>query len=359
LESRQNSSFPTVKRFFSGTVKKCLFFTLLCWGASYALFGSPFAAQAGILSFIGSIIKLEKQVTLASAPSPRLNSQNMALLAPAVNLDPNPSKGGGDIFIDDGALVPDAGPWGSAEALERPGSSQISIHIVREGETLSHIAELYDVSINTIAWANDIQGRVIHPGQELIILPITGVRYEVKKGDTLASIAKKFDGDLEEIANYNELAPDASLAAGSAILIPNGVIQVAAPSSATPSRPIGSSAPSVAGYFLWPVSGGIKTQGIHGYNGIDIGASAGTPIYAAAGGTVIVARSGGWNGGYGSYVVIQHNNGTQTLYAHASSVLVSQGEQVSQGEAIARVGSTGRSTGNHLHFEVRGAKNPF
>ena len=284
----------------------------------------------------------------------------MALLEPAVNLDPNPSKGGGDIFIDDGALVPDASSGGDLSPLERPASSQISIHIVREGETLSHIAELYSVSVNTIAWANDIQGRVIHPGQELIILPITGVRYEVKKGDTLASIAKKYEGDLEEIANYNELATDASLAVGDVVLIPNGVMAPPASSApATPSRPVGSSAPTVAGYFLWPVAGGVKTQGLHGYNGIDIGAGAGTPIYAAAGGTVIVARADGWNGGYGSYVVIQHNNGTQTLYAHASAVLVSQGQQVSQGEAVARIGSTGRSTGNHVHFEVRGAKNPF
>jgi murein DD-endopeptidase MepM/ murein hydrolase activator NlpD len=105
--------------------------------------------------------------------------------------------------------------------------------------------------------------------------------------------------------------------------------------------------------------GGVKTQGLHGYNGIDIGAAAGTSIVAAAPGTVIIARSGGWNGGYGSYVVVQHGNGTQTLYAHASSVLVSQGQQVTQGQAIARVGATGRATGNHLHFEVRGAKNPF
>ncbi len=72
-----------------------------------------------------------------------------------------------------------------------------------------------------------------------------------------------------------------------------------------------------------------------------------------------MARSGGWNGGYGNYVVIQHGNGTQTLYAHATSILVSVGQQVTQGQTIATVGRTGRATGNHLHIEVRGAKNPF
>jgi murein DD-endopeptidase MepM/ murein hydrolase activator NlpD len=109
-----------------------------------------------------------------------------------------------------------------------------------------------------------------------------------------------------------------------------------------------------------PLPGSVKTQGIHGYNGVDLGGvSAGSPVLAAAGGTVIVAKSAGWNGGYGSYVVVQHNNGTQTLYAHLNSVSVNVGQGVSVGEKVGGVGSTGRSTGIHLHFEVRGDANPF
>jgi murein DD-endopeptidase MepM/ murein hydrolase activator NlpD len=108
-----------------------------------------------------------------------------------------------------------------------------------------------------------------------------------------------------------------------------------------------------------PLTGGIKTQGIHGYNGVDIGASTGTPILAAAGGEVIISRAEGWNGGYGIYVVIRHDNGTQTLYAHMSQDIVSVGQRVSQGEVIGYVGNTGRSSGPHLHFEIRGATNPF
>ena len=101
------------------------------------------------------------------------------------------------------------------------------------------------------------------------------------------------------------------------------------------------------------------SQGIHGYNGVDVSAPSGTPIYAAAGGTIVVAKGGGgYNGGYGNYIVIDHGNGTQTLYAHMSSLAVSGGS-VSKGSLIGYVGSTGRSTGNHLHFEVRGAKNPL
>ena len=88
-------------------------------------------------------------------------------------------------------------------------------------------------------------------------------------------------------------------------------------------------------------------------------APVGTPIRASAGGVVIISRSSGYNGGYGSYVVISHSNGTQTLYAHMNKVQAIQGTTVAQGELIGTVGSTGKSTGPHVHFEVRGAANPF
>src|SRR5690606_1590516 len=103
----------------------------------------------------------------------------------------------------------------------------------------------------------------------------------------------------------------------------------------------------------------VVTQGLHGYNGIDLGAPVGTGVYASAGGSVILAKSSGWNGGYGNYIIISHDNGTQTLYSHLSSVNVSLGQRVSQGDLIGAVGSTGKSTGPHLHFEVRGASNPL
>ena len=103
-----------------------------------------------------------------------------------------------------------------------------------------------------------------------------------------------------------------------------------------------------------------QTQNIHGYNAVDLAAPTGTPIMAAADGTVIVAKSGGWNGGYGSYVVIQHGNGSQTLYAHMSKVAAYDGESVVQGQVIGYVGETGDATGPHVHFEIRdGIRNPF
>ncbi|MDZ4226194.1 MAG: LysM peptidoglycan-binding domain-containing M23 family metallopeptidase, partial [Patescibacteria group bacterium] len=198
------------------------------------------------------------------------------------------------------------------------------------------------------------------------ILPVTGIRHVVKKGETLASIAKKYEGDLDEIANYNDLNTDASLATGDQVIIPDGVVAVAAAPKPTVSAgvsipaPTPTATPASSAGFANPLPGSVKTQGVHGYNGVDLGGTpAGSPVLASAAGSVIVAKNGGWNGGYGSYVVVQHGNGVQTLYAHLSSVSVGVGQSVQPGTKLGGVGSTGRSTGTHLHFEVRGASNPF
>ncbi len=306
----------------------------------------------------------------------------MPLLAAAVNLDPTTAVGGGDITVVDGsALLPDQSPDATPSATQHQ-NSQISIYTVRNGDTLSGIAAMFDVTTKTIIGANNIKNGVIHPGETLIILPITGVQHTVVKGDTLASLAKDFHSDAHDIASYNDLADGAALTVGDSLIIPNGEATAVvsgssktttAKSSVTSSLKkvvskvakgatepfLGGSGPAVGG-FAWPVNGGIVTQGLHGWNGVDIGAPKGTAIYAAAAGTVILVKGGGtWNGGYGNYVVIAHDNGTQTLYAHMSQILVGQGESVSQGDTIGKVGSTGASTGFHLHFEVRGAVNPF
>ena len=127
----------------------------------------------------------------------------------------------------------------------------------------------------------------------------------------------------------------------------------------TASRLRGAGGPNYDGYYTRPVLRAQKSQGLHGYNGIDLASYIGAPILAAAGGEVIIARDSGWNGGYGNYIVINHPNGTQTLYGHLQSLIVYPGKYVVRGEVIGYMGSTGRSTGSHLHFEVRGAKNPF
>jgi murein DD-endopeptidase MepM/ murein hydrolase activator NlpD len=290
-----------------------------------------------------------------------LHDPALPLLKAALHTDPNPVKGGGDITIVGGvALLPDSGPLGTAaDITEIPKHGEISSYVVRSGDTLSGIAAMFDVSVNTILWANNLSSRTIRPGQELVILPVSGVRYSVKKGDTLSSIAKSYKGDAEEIALFNDLHVGDALTAGTTIIIPGGEVAVPVPARLTsPVRSTGALV-DASGYYTSPAPGTRLTQGLHGYNAIDLGAGIGTPVLAAAGGRVIVARASGWNGGYGAYIVISHGNGTQTLYAHLSSLSVSSGDTVSQGDTIGGIGSTGRSTGPHLHFEVRGAKNPF
>ena len=242
-------------------------------------------------------------------------------------------------------------------SFEKSGtvSGEISVYVVHEGDTLSQIAQMFDVSQNTILWANDIaRANLIKPGMVLNILPISGVSHTVKKGDTIASLVKKYKGDADEIVAYNQLEGD--LKVGSVVVIPNGIVAEVAVAKSTSGVTSGGS--SSAG-LIHPLPNGRKTQGIHGYNGIDIGAPLGTTVRAAAAGTVIISASSGYNGGYGQYVVVKHANGTQTLYAHLSSNAVRVGDKVSQGQKLGGVGNTGRSTGPHLHFEVRGAKNPF
>jgi murein DD-endopeptidase MepM/ murein hydrolase activator NlpD len=286
------------------------------------------------------------------------------LLSAATNSDPNPNKGLGDDIQTSGgkALLAYAGPSGTIVDVENSASSdRISVYVVRKGDTLSDIAKMFDVSINTIIWANNLKNASdVHPGDTLVILPISGIERTVVKGDTLKSLAKKYNADTNDIAQYNGIGLNDPLVVGTTIIIPGGEIIAPAPRP-RPSPVIVSGGGSfLAGYYSNPVPGGLITQRLHGRNGIDIGAARGTPVYATAEGTIIIARGGGaWNGGYGNYVVITHNNGTQTLYSHLRSTAVSPGQSVSQGQTIGYVGSTGKVTGTHLHFEVRGAQNPL
>jgi LysM repeat protein len=264
-------------------------------------------------------------------------------------------------------------------------SDQISLYTVRKGDRIEQVAKMFGVNVNTILWANDLKkGEVLQEDQVLVILPISSIKYVVKKGDSLASIARYYRSDLDEIAQFNNLDTDSNIKPGDEIIIPDAEGSLAeaenkrlaeqdaknkaaakskskTSKAAKDDRLIGGGAINVdtTGYFARPITGGVKSQGLHGHNGVDLTSYYNAPILAAASGKVIVAKVGGWGGGYGNYVVIQHNNGTQTLYGHMSEVLVQVGQAVSKGQQIGKMGSTGQSTGVHLHFEVRGGKNPF
>lgn len=306
-----------------------------------------------------------------AAANTLIPSASTPVLVASINRNPSASAPIALATSGGAALIAYGGPSGtaanvaSAPAPERV--STISVYVVRAGDTLSDIAGMFDVSINTIVWANDLKSaRDVRPGDTLIILPISGIEHTIKKGDTLKSLAKKYSADAEEIALFNGLDASEPLAVGSNIIVPGGEIAPPAPVQSGPSvhgvrEPArGGGGVYLPGYFSNPVPNGILTQKLHGWNGIDLGAPRGTPVYAAADGIVIVSRGGGgWNGGYGNYVVITHGNGAQTLYSHLKNTAVSPGQFVSKGALIGTVGTTGRVTGPHLHFEVRGAANPL
>lgn len=311
---------------------------------SAGFFDSFFSATSEVAHASGS--EVVKTGSVLDAP----------VLVSAMHLDPNRALGGGEVLMNDGVLV-STGPVGAdLMATTKRSGGEISVYIVREGDSLSQIAEMYSVTANTILWANDIRSATaIRPGDTLVILPVAGVRHVVKTGDTISTIAKKYKGDEEEIELYNQLESGQSLAVGSTLVIPGGAMHTETAASVSGGRVASSNTASLS----HPVPGAIKTQGIHGYNAIDLAAAMGTPIRAAAAGEVIVSKSSGWNGGYGNYIVIRHGNGVQTLYSHLSRNDVGVGASVAVGQVIGAMGNTGRSTGPHLHFEVRGARNPF
>jgi len=268
-------------------------------------------------------------------------------------------------IIGDSAMLADSGPMGSLADIQELSKTtdRISAYTIRKGDTISKVAKMFDVSVNTILWANDMtSGQTVREGDVLVILPTSGVQHKIVKGDNLSSIAKKYGGSVENILRYNNIDINTKLAIGDVIIIPDGVVRVSSPVPTSKLRGA-TGLPTYAGYYIRPIVNGRKTQGLHGNNGVDFApychCSGQEPILASAGGTVIIAKSSGWNGGYGKYVVITHPNGTQTLYAHMSLVLVNSGDSVKSGQVIGLVGNTGLSTGPHVHFEIRGARNPF
>lgn len=315
----------------------------------------------------------------------------MALMTAPLASDPFTVQTAAPVTTGDGsALIPIGantiqGADPAVDRLSVPSAGGISEYTVQSGDSLSEIAQKHGVSVNTILWANNITDpKTIKTGTKLVILPVSGVQHTVRSGETLASIAKKFGADVSDIAQYNGISAGGALTAGTTILIPGGelpsVSTVATKSSTTKKKTVstkssttvgsnlsvatsnpyrGGSGSERDGFFVNPVPGARLTQGIHGWDAVDLGISAGTPIHAAAAGKVILSRTGGWNGGYGNYVIVDHGNGIQTLYAHMSSTAAAVGDTVSAGEVIGYVGTTGEATGPHVHFEVRGARNPF
>jgi len=337
----------------------------------------PITAKASFFSDLFNTDSASANITPES--SSETNSQNIGLLQANVSsaevIQDKKDKNDKDKsvvvsnttgIVSDNALVSSAGPIGVSDGTENVDISpdQMSVYVVRENDSITKIAEMFDVSANTIRWANDIKvGEKLKEGDVLIILPVSGVQVTVAKGQTLKSIAQKYKVDITDIASFNGISEDAKLAVGDELIVPDGEISETTPKVAPAKTSTGSyvKTPTVyaSGYFINPVPGfKYRSQGSHAHGtAIDLAAATGTPILASASGRVSFARNG-YNGGFGNLVIIEHPNGTQTYYAHQSKIYVHVGEKASQGQIIGLVGNTGHSTGPHLHFEVRGAKNP-
>lgn len=251
----------------------------------------------------------------------------------------------------------------------------IETYLVQNGDTLSIIAEQFGISLNTLLWANGLSVRsVLKPGSTLTISPTSGVIHQVKSGDTLSEIANKYDAGEDTILAFNRLASADDLVVGEQIVVPGGAIKAVVPSrssafgsiltSPTTKTPVTTSTISPttvgSGSMVWPTDLRVITQ-YYGWRhtGVDIDCYYNNDNYASDYGVV---QFSGWKGGYGNAVEINHGNGIVTRYAHNASNYVVAGQQVAKGQAIARCGTTGRSTGTHIHFEVivnGGFRNPL
>ena len=273
----------------------------------------------------------------------------------------------------------DEGPSGQPPQEPAPTPEPIFLtYTVQTGDTVAGIAAAHGIQTETLLWNNpDLSADpdAIYIGQQLLIPSRDGILYTVKLGDTLTDIADLYEVQVENVVGFvsNEIGSADSVSEGALLLLPGAIPPPPPPPEATPEPIFAAEAatPSDAGTivapgalasasgFIWPVYGPISEyygapRGAGTYHaGLDIDQTFnyGGPIAAAAPGQVVLATSDGW--GYGSYVVIRHDSGYETLYAHMSAIYVSQGQYVAQGEAIGAIGCTGYCTGPHLHFEVR------
>jgi len=260
----------------------------------------------------------------------------------------------------------DTGVEGNIEASSERGT-EIAEYAVQEGDVLSGIAFDYGVTMKTIIWANKLSNPdKLKPGTILKIPPIDGVVHVVKSGDTVEKIGKTYTVETDKIIEFNGLPKEGNLRIGDEIIVPGGVIKVETGKKNETKQQSGPKRfaylPTYDGYYILPVGPQTRfgrNRAIHGRNGVDVDVTCGTPIYSAAPGTIASTKTSGYNHGAGKMVLINHDNGTQTFYAHLSQVSAQQGALVGRGELIGYSGTTGNSTGCHLHIEFHGARNVY
>lgn len=245
------------------------------------------------------------------------------------------------------------------EISKKPRDKVITYR-VEKGDTISTIANKFGISSDTVKWENGLVGDSLGIGDQLSILPVSGMSHKVQPGDTVFSIAKRYDTEAQKIADFpfNDFAnPQTfSLVAGQILIVPDGVKPSVIPSTNQRRQvfiaqgPV-ESVPSSG--ITWPVRGTVAQFASWYHMALDILSPIGTPIVAANSGTVSKVVTGGWDGGYGINIYVDDGNGTVTHYAHMNGVNASVGDKVVAGKSVVGwIGMTGRTTGPHVHFEI-------
>ncbi|MEK7465571.1 MAG: peptidoglycan DD-metalloendopeptidase family protein [Patescibacteria group bacterium] len=233
-------------------------------------------------------------------------------------------------------------------------------YTVQKKDTLAKIASQFNIDVATIKAANPGIRSGLRPGQQISILPVSGIVYDVVEGDTVESLALKFHMEPDLFRRYNPDFQKVLVTGRGTLILPN-----VKPDTSLIAKKEGA-LPDLKGYFSLPAKGWNWGE-LHEKNAVDIANKCGTEVYASADGVVVPddkfgEGADGWNDGYGVFVLLEHPNGTRTRYAHLGRALVTVGEEVSQGTIVGVMGNTGNThgpSGCHLHFEVLGAKNPF
>ena len=244
--------------------------------------------------------------------------------------------------------------YGVQTQISEKPRDQIISYTVQSGDTLSTVAEKFGVSVDSIKWANDLKRDSLKVDQELKIPPVTGIVHKVREGETVYSVAKKYKTEAQKIVNFpfNDFTDldTFALSVGQTLVVPDCVMPEAQPLTPRPFA-AGPLSAGGSGQFAWPTVGVMSQNPVWYHMAFDIANPSAPAITAAGDGKVISVQY--LNYGYGRHIIIDNGDGLSTLYAHLSEIYVKAGDNVGRGQVIGKMGSTGRSTGTHLHFEVR------